>query len=121
MARLLLLTVFAAAAFASSLIARAQSAPFDVLITNGRVLDGSGNPWMRADIGIRGDRIAAMGRLAGAAATVVVDAKDRVVAPGFIDVHSHALEALTRAELREGRALLAQGLTTLVGNPDGRG
>jgi N-acyl-D-amino-acid deacylase len=121
MARLLLLTVFAAAAFASSLIARAQSAPFDVLITNGRVLDGSGNPWMRADIGIRGDRIAAMGRLAGAAATVVVDAKDRVVAPGFIDVHSHALEAVTRAELREGRALLAQGLTTLVGNPDGRG
>jgi N-acyl-D-amino-acid deacylase len=121
MARLLLLTVFAAAAFASSLIARAQSAPFDVLITNGRVLVGSGNPWMRADIGIRGDRIAAMGRLAGAAATVVVDAKDRVVAPGFIDVHSHALEALTRAELREGRALLAQGLTTLVGNPDGRG
>ena len=94
---------------------------FDVLIVNGRVLDGSGNPWIRADIGIRDDRIAAIGRLTGASATTVIDARGRTVAPGFIDVHSHALDALTRAELREARALLAQGVTTLVGNPDGGG
>ncbi len=94
---------------------------FDVLIVNGRVLDGAGNPWMRADIGIRGDRIAAMGRLAGAAAATVIDARARYVAPGFIDVHSHALEALARPVLREARALLAQGVTTIVGNPDGGG
>ena len=94
---------------------------FDVLIINGRVLDGSGNPWMRANIGIRDDRIAAIGRLPGASATTVIDARSRTVAPGFIDVHSHALDALTRAELREARALLAQGVTTLVGNPDGGG
>jgi N-acyl-D-amino-acid deacylase len=94
---------------------------FDVLIVDGRVLDGSGNPWIRADIGIRGDRIAAIGRLTGASAATVIDARGRTVAPGFIDVHSHALDALTRADLREARALLAQGVTTLVGNPDGGG
>jgi N-acyl-D-amino-acid deacylase len=99
----------------------AAQQPFDILIRNGRVLDGSGNPWRRADIGIRGDRIVAVGALTGATATTVVDAKDRIVAPGFFDVHSHALEGLTRAELRDGRPLLAQGVTTIVGNPDGGG
>lgn len=94
---------------------------FDLLIVNGRVLDGSGNPWFRADVGIRGDRIAAVGRLAGQPATTVIDARGRFVAPGFIDVHSHALGGLTRPSLRDARALLAQGLTTVVGNPDGGG
>jgi N-acyl-D-aspartate/D-glutamate deacylase len=94
---------------------------FDVLIVNGRVLDGSGNPWTRVDVGIRGDRIAAVGRLAGQPATLVVDAAGRTVAPGFIDVHSHALGGLSRDSLRDARALLAQGLTTVVGNPDGGG
>ncbi len=95
--------------------------PFDILITNGRVLDGSGNPWLRASVGIRGDRIAAIGRLEGSTAPVVIDARDRIVAPGFIDTHSHALESLTRPDLREARALLAQGVTTVIGNPDGGG
>ncbi len=94
---------------------------FDILILNGRVLDGSGNPWTRADIGIRGDRIAAVGQLAGQSAVLVIDAQGRTVAPGFIDVHSHALGGLTRDELRDGRALLAQGVTTVIGNPDGGG
>ncbi len=100
----------------------AQPQPaYDVLILNGRVLDGSGNPWFRADVGIRGDRIAAVGRLAGQPATTVIDARSRFVAPGFVDVHSHALGGLTRPSLRDARALLAQGLTTVVGNPDGGG
>ena len=59
---------------------------FDVLITNGRVVDGTGAPWYRADIGIIGDRIAAIGQLAGAEATTRVDASNLVVAPGFIDM-----------------------------------
>jgi N-acyl-D-amino-acid deacylase len=104
----------------SALIAAPQSG-LDVLITNARVLDGSGNPWIREDIGIRGDRITAVGRLAGTPAALVIDAKDRVVAPGFIDVHSHALESITRGELRDARPLIAQGVTTVVGNPDGGG
>lgn len=103
-----------------SAIGSAAQQPFDILVVNGRVLDGSGNPWLRSDVGIRGDRIVALGRLTGAA-SVVIDAADRVVAPGFIDVHSHALETITRPELRDAKALVAQGVTTIVGNPDGGG
>ena len=94
---------------------------FDVLIRNGRVLDGTGNPWYRADIGITGDRIRAMGTLAGATATTVIDAKDRFVTPGFIDVHSHAGGGLATDALKHGQPLLAQGLTTVFVNPDGGG
>jgi N-acyl-D-amino-acid deacylase len=99
----------------------AQQPEFDVVIRNGRVMDGSGNPWRRLDIGIRGDRIVAVGRLSEATAARTIDAGDRLVTPGFIDVHTHAGEALTRAELRQGQPLLAQGLTTVVANPDGGG
>ena len=102
-------------------VAAGQQPAFDILIVNARVLDGSGNPWIRADIAIRGDRIAAVGNLTGATATTVIDAKDRYVAPGFMDVHSHAVGALAGAQLREARPLLAQGVTTVVGNPDGGG
>jgi N-acyl-D-amino-acid deacylase len=114
---------FAAAAVsaAAAFIPAQPSAAFDVLIQNGRVMDGSGNPWLRADVGIRGDRIAAVGRLTGAKARTVVDAADRLVTPGFIDVHSHAAEGLARAELRQARPILAQGVTTVVVNPDGGG
>jgi N-acyl-D-amino-acid deacylase len=99
----------------------AQPSAFDVLIQNGRVMDGSGNPWRRADIGITGSRIVAVGQLVGARAATVIDARDRLVTPGFIDVHSHAAEGLSRSELRQGRPLLAQGVTTIVANPDGGG
>jgi N-acyl-D-amino-acid deacylase len=59
---------------------------FDVLITNGRIVDGTGAPWFRADIGIIGDRIAAIGQLAGREAKTRIDASNLVVAPGFIDM-----------------------------------
>jgi N-acyl-D-amino-acid deacylase len=98
-----------------------QSLHFDVLIRNGRVMDGSGNPWLRADIGINGDRIAAVGNLAAATATRTIDAHDHIVAPGFIDVHSHAAEGLRNPVLRQAQPLLAQGVTTFVANPDGGG
>src|SRR5688572_836033 len=62
------------------------SETFDVLITNGRVVDGTGAPWYRADVGIIGDRIAAIGQLAGRDAKTRVDASNLVVAPGFIDM-----------------------------------
>lgn len=98
-----------------------QPLVFDVLVRNGRVMDGRGNPWLREDIGIRGDRIEAVGKLAAATAARVIDAHDRVVAPGFIDVHSHAAEGITNPVLRQAQPLLAQGVTTFVGNPDGGG
>ena len=84
-------------------------------------MDGAGNPWLRKDIGIRGDRIAAVGNLGAASAGRVIDAAGAVVAPGFIDVHSHAAEGLVRTALRQARPILAQGVTTVVVNPDGGG
>jgi len=62
---------------------------FDLLVRNGRVVDGSGNPWFRGDIGIRGGRIAEMGRLGASEAERVIDARGLIVAPGFIDIHTH--------------------------------
>ena len=94
---------------------------YDVLIRNGRVLDGSGNPWFYADVAIRGDRIAAVGDLAGAEADTVIDAGGLYVAPGFIDVHSHAGPGLATPELSAAHPLLAQGITTVFINPDGGG
>jgi N-acyl-D-amino-acid deacylase len=94
---------------------------FDLLIRNGYVLDGSGNPWFRADIAVRGDRIAAVGHLAGASARREIDATGLYVTPGFIDVHSHAGTALDDPERSPAQPLLAQGITTVFINPDGGG
>src|SRR5438128_10663875 len=106
-------------AVAASLAAQAPQ-PYDVLIKGGRVLDGSGNPWLAADIGIRGARIVDMGRLGNAAASRVIDARGLTVSPGFIDVHSHASDGLVDS-LKDARQLIAQGITTVALNPDGGG
>ena len=100
--------------------ATAQPA-YDVLIRNGRVLDGSGTPWFYADVAIEGNRIAAIGDLADVRADTVIDARGLYVAPGFIDVHSHAADGLSTPELSHARPLLAQGITTVFVNPDGGG
>lgn len=94
---------------------------YDILIRNGRVLDGTGNPWYYADVGVRGDRIAAVGDLDGARARYVIDATGLYVAPGFIDAHSHHARGLTDQELSGGDLLLTQGVSTIVANPDGGG
>lgn len=113
--------LFSAVFLVSVMTAQPAQQSFDVLIRNGRVMDGTGNPWIRADVAVRGDRIVAMGRLPDATAARTIDAADRLVTPGFIDVHSHAAEGLTRPQLRQGQPALAQGVTTLVVNPDGGG
>ena len=98
----------------------ARQPAFDLLIVGGRMLDGSGNPWIRADIGVRGGRIVAIGALEGGAAAKTIHARGRYVTPGFIDVHSHAREGL-EGELNHAEPLLAQGITTAMLNPDGGG
>jgi N-acyl-D-amino-acid deacylase len=84
-------------------------------------MDGTGNPWLRADLGITGDRIVAVGALSGATAATIIDARDRIVAPGFIDVHSHAAEGIRNSALHQAQPVIAQGVTTLFVNPDGGG
>jgi N-acyl-D-amino-acid deacylase len=69
-----------------STVAFAADAPFDLVITNGHIIDGTGSPWYSGDIGIRDGHIAAIGNLSAAARQRTVDAKGRVVAPGFIDM-----------------------------------
>src|SRR5262249_5025728 len=90
---------------------------FDVLITGGRVVDGSGLPWFQADVGVRGDRIVAISPLATAEATLRIDAADKVVAPGFIDAHVHGDLALLADPYHE--PAIRQGVTTYILGQDG--
>src|ERR1700731_2046019 len=91
-------------------ILRAQT--FDVLIRNGRIVDGTGNPSWVGDVGIRQGRIAAMGRLEGSSAQTTIDARGMVVAPGFIDIHNHSDYTL----LTDGNAesMIRQGVTSMI-------
>ena len=62
---------------------------FDLIIRNGKVINGTGNPWIITDIGIRGDTIIEIGDLSDVTAVRIIDAEGLVVSPGFIDVHTH--------------------------------
>ncbi len=106
-----------------------ESRHFDLLVSGGRVLDGTGNPWIRADIGVRDGRIAALGDLAGATADRVIDATGRYISPGFIDIHSHADDGSGRGgrtirndaiHRKSAPNVVSQGVTTIVVNQDGR-
>lgn len=97
-----------------------QPASYDVLITNARVLDGSGNPWFIADVAVKDGRIAAIGALDGAAAARRIDAAGKFLAPGFIDIHSHSDRGLGDMDLRYNMNMVAQGITLSVVNQDGR-
>ena len=84
---------------------------YDLLIRGGRVVDGSGLPAYQADVGLRDGRVAAIGRLSGGAARTI-DAAGLVVAPGFIDIHTHADIALRARPAHEPKVM--QGVTTEV-------
>ncbi len=92
--------------------AAVADAPYDVLIRNGKIIDGSGNPWVSGDIAIRGDRIVKIGKLENTAAKRVIDASGLVVSPGFIDMLGQSELAL----LIDNRSLskLSQGITSEI-------
>ena len=90
----------------------------DLLILGGLLVDGSGQESSQMNIGVQGDRIAWIGE-DGAQATDTLDATGLVVAPGFIDVHSHTVPALLERQRRMNEGVLRQGVTTVVGGPDG--
>ena len=102
-------------------LAACSSPSYDTLLVGGRVLDGSGSPARQADVAISDGVIAAVGDLEGASAQSTLDVTGLYVAPGFIDTHSHSGPGLASEGLSHGEPLLAQGLTTVVVNPDGGG
>ena len=95
----------------SAKTAAVQDAPFDLVIRNGKIVDGTGNPWFRGDLAIKGDKIAALGQIA-AKGKREIDAKGLIVAPGFIDMHSHS--DFTILEDGKGMSKITQGVTTEV-------
>ena len=99
-----------------------QAAPtYDTILRGGQVLDGTGAPARQVDVAIDDGLIAAVGDLGDAGAETTLNVAGLYVSPGFIDTHSHAGPALATGELSQGEPLLAQGLTTVVVNPDGGG
>lgn len=92
--------------------AAALAQDYDVLIRNGRVVDGAGNAWFRGDVAVKNGRIAAVGALNGRSAARVIDAAGRIVAPGFIDVHTHIEGGVEKVP--RGDNFLRDGVTTVV-------
>jgi N-acyl-D-amino-acid deacylase len=86
---------------------------YTLLIRNGFILDGTGNPWFKGDIGIVGPRIEAIGNLAAKRAGKTIDATNMIVAPGFIDVHTHCDRGID--ELPTVDNYIFQGVTTVIG------
>ena len=111
MKRALVLSVLASA------LAFSQTGGFDILISGARVFDGSGSAWFYADVGIRGDTIAAVGPLGDATATVRIDGRGMVAAPGFIEIHSHGRRGIFQTPTAEN--YLREGVTTIIEGPDG--
>ena len=118
------IALLAAAACLLAVPVLAQPA-YDLLLAGGFVFDGSGNPAVRADIGIRGDEVVAIGRLAGKEghdAARTIEVTGLYLAPGWVDLHSHADRSLAGDNMEERKAvnLVAQGITTVVMGADGR-
>ncbi|MBV8828733.1 MAG: D-aminoacylase [Acidobacteriaceae bacterium] len=98
-----------------------SSSDYDVVIRNGDVIDGSGRPPQRLDVGVTRDRINFLGNGATLTAKQIIDASGLVVAPGFIDPHTHTLEDLSDPKRSRNDPYLMQGVTTVITGNDGEG
>jgi dihydroorotase/N-acyl-D-amino-acid deacylase len=94
-----------------------QPAPYDLLLRHGRIVDGTGSPWFMGDVAVRGDAIAAIAPSIDGPAARVIDVHGSVIAPGFIDIHTHARRGL--ADVPNAPNYVRQGVTTLIDGPDG--
>jgi N-acyl-D-aspartate/D-glutamate deacylase len=122
--RLLTLALLATISIASAPAWSQTASDYDVVISGGKIVDGTGNPWFSGDIGISAGKIAAMGNLAGARAKRVIDAKGLVVAPGFIDLHTHSdmpllADGNAESKVRQGVTLDVLGESSSVAPRDG--
>src|SRR3954470_23047853 len=96
---------------------RAQAPAFDLVIRNGRIVDGTGSPRYLADVAVRNDTIVRIAPRIDAPAGRVIDAAGKIVAPGFIDIHTHARRGIL--EVPTAANYVRQGVTTLMEGPDG--
>lgn len=97
--------------------AQAQAPAYDLVIRNARIVDGTGSPWYRGDLGVAGDTIVRIApRIEGTAAREI-DARGLVAAPGFIDIHTHARRGIFEVPTADN--YVRQGVTTLIEGPDG--
>src|SRR5687767_3023891 len=85
---------------------------YDLILRGGKIVDGAGNPWFYADVGVRGDKIATIGHFPAGAGKQEIDARGLVVAPGFIDMHAHSDWLLI--EDGDAHSKIRQGVTTEV-------
>ena len=120
--------IAAALAFGAALFIQltphAQGGPYDVVLRGGRIVDGTGNPWFNGDVAIAGGKIAAVGRLGNVTATRVIDATGLILAPGFIDLHTHSdttllADGLAQSKIRQGVTVDVIGESSSVAPRDG--
>lgn len=113
-----LFLVFGVLALAAGAWVAAQPAgSYDLIIRNGLILDGTGNPWVRGDVAVAGDAIAAIAPIVRGRGRQEIDARSLVISPGFIDLHTHARRGIFEVPTAEN--YVRQGVTTIFEGPDG--
>ncbi|MGH7469566.1 MAG: N-acyl-D-amino-acid deacylase family protein [Longimicrobiales bacterium] len=97
--------------------ARAQTPTYDLVLRNGRIVDGTGSPWYHGDVAIKGDAIVRIAHSITEPARRIIDVQGQVIAPGFIDIHSHARRGIFEVPTADN--YVRQGVTTVIEGPDG--
>lgn len=117
MRKLIILLIAASALLGVSPSPSAQTERYDLVLRNGRVVDGSGSPWYRADVAIKGDTIVRIAPKIDGPARRTIDLNGQVIAPGFIDIHTHSRRGIFEVPTADNYT--RQGVTTLFEGPDG--